>query len=158
MDSWKTLLAVLLLVLQGCVTAAPNNDKVAHAPESLEAARQLWQEKGVANYTVTAQMSCYCSPDLVQPIRLEVRQGDVVAATGLEQPLQNLTSGGKQRLTVEGLFRFIEQAAAKENHQLEVSYDPEFGFPASVNYGGHPRIADDERKFRLTNFVPGLSR
>lgn len=154
----KAITMVGLLFLAGCgsnaVSGADDNEASAKPPANLEEARQLWRESGVGSYTVTAQMTCYCPQELVQPIRLEVEQGTVVSSKGLELPLDNLTEEGAQRLTVEGLFRFIEEAERKEVETLEVSYDSNYGFPTFINYDGHAMIADDERQYRLSDFKP----
>ncbi|TGN40438.1 DUF6174 domain-containing protein [Marinobacter confluentis] len=152
-----TILSVLLF-LGGCgsnaVSGAGESDVSAKPPANLQEARQLWRESGVVNYSVTAQMTCYCPQELVQPIRLIVEQGTVVSSKGLEQPLKNLTEDGAQRLTVDGLFLFIEKAVGKNVETLEVSYDRNYGYPMFINYDGHAMIADDERQYRLTDFEP----
>ena len=163
MAFWSFLVAATLALLAGCGAAASsaggnNADAAAAPPESLKDARQLWLQQGFERYSVTAQMTCYCPVDLVQPIRLEVEGGTVVSSQGVDQPLENLTGKGAQRLTVEGLFQFIEEAEDRKAHKLDVSYDRQYGFPTRIDYDGHPMIADDERKYRLTDFNPGVAR
>lgn len=81
--------------------------------------------------------------------------GKIVKVEGLEQPLQNRNLLDDQRLTVAGFFRFIEQSAAKNPHQLEVEYDPRYGFPRRILYDGHEMIADDEFQYELSDFRAG---
>ena len=156
------VMLVITLLLAGCGSA--NSDAGGEGtmaippPGNLEDARKLWGEQGIEQYSVTAQMTCYCPEDLVQPIRLEVKGGTVVSSKGVNQPLENLTSKDAQRLTVEGLFQFIAEAESRDAHKLEVSYDRQYGFPTLINYDGHPMIADDERQYRLTKFDAGAVR
>jgi hypothetical protein len=154
----KAITVAALLFLAGCgsnaVSGTDANETSARPPANLDEARQLWRESGVVDYEVTAQMTCYCPQDLVQPIRLAVEGGKVVSSEGLEQPLENLTREGAQRLTVEGLFRFVAEAERREAQTLEVTYDPRYGFPTFINYDGHEMIADDERQYRLSDFEP----
>lgn len=152
--------AAITLLLAGCGATDVSNAGEARTapPETLEEARQRWQESQIVNYVVTAQMSCYCPQELVQPIRLEVEEGAVVSSEGLKQPLENFAPEDAQRLTVEGLFQFIEEASSREAETLEVAYDVDYGFPRSINYDGHKMIADDERQYRLSDFKPGSDR
>ncbi|WP_150910724.1 DUF6174 domain-containing protein [Marinobacter halotolerans] len=151
------VLAVTVAVLVGCGSSAPRADgQVADVkpPENLDDARQLWRQSGVAHYVVTAQQTCFCPRELVQPIRLEVENGRVVAMEGLNQPLNHLSQADARRMTVEGLFEFIQKAVDRQAHKLDVSYDSEFGFPTHIDYDGHPMMADDELQFRLSDFDP----
>lgn len=157
----RLALASAMVLLVGCGSAASSGGSKSPSvtpPDNLEDARKLWQQRGVGTYAITAQMTCYCPPDLVQPIRLEVEAGTLVSWKGLDRPLENLTSNDAQRLTVEGLFEFIDKAQRREAHKLEVSYDRQYGFPKRIDYDGHPMIADDERQYRLTDFDPGVTR
>ncbi|MDI9244491.1 DUF6174 domain-containing protein [Marinobacter sp. CHS3-4] len=158
----RTLVALAFSsLLVGCgstVSNAGSEPDRTTLPESLEEARQLWKKRDIENYAVTAQMTCYCPQDLLQPIRLEIKGGKVVATEGLQRPLENLTREDAERMTVDGLFRFVEDAQRRDAHLLDVSYDDEYGFPTLINYDGHKMIADDERQYRLSDFEPGALR
>lgn len=150
-----TFAITLFLVGCGSTDVSDAGEARTAPPETLEEARQKWHELNIENYAVTAQMTCFCPQELVQPIRLEVQGGNVVSSEGLKQPLESLAPADAQRLTVDGLFQFVEDAKRREAHTLEVSYDSAYGFPAVINYDGHPMIADDERQYRLSDFTPG---
>ena len=115
----------------------------------------MWNEKGASTYQVTVTQTCFCPPDLRQPLRVSVADGAVVDVAGLEQPMKHRENLDASRLTVDGLFRFIQQSAEREPHQLEVEYDARFGFPRFIDYDGHEMIADDEFQYRLTDFSAG---
>ena len=154
-------LAAGALLMMGCSSAASTNghtEAEPASPQTLEDARALWQEQGVEDYSVTVQMTCYCPPDVVQPLQMQVRDEKVVSADGSQQPLENLNEDDLRRMTIESLFRFIEDALDREAHVLEVSYDAHYGFPVRIKYDGHEMIADDERQYRLTDFKPGGTR
>lgn len=145
----------VLLLLAGCsataadATADRSPDK---APESLQQAQALWEIKGVTNYQITVTQSCFCAPDLRQPLRVSVSDGEVIAVEGLQQPLTQRDQLDNSRLTVPGLFGFIEQSAERDPHRLEVEFDARFGFPRRIDYDGHKMIADDEFQYELTDF------
>lgn len=149
-------LAVLLLV--GCSATASDEaaDKSSgEAPESLQQAQALWNAKGPSTYQVTVTQTCYCPPDLRQPLRVSVSGGEVVEVKGLEQPVKQRDLLDNSRLTVAGLFRFIETSSARDPHRLKVEYDASFGFPHHIDYDGHKMIADDEFQYELTDFRAG---
>ncbi len=149
------------LVLAGCgVTAsdATADKSSAKAPETVQEARALWNAEGPSTYQITVTQTCYCPPELRQPLRVTVSDGEVVEVEGLEQPLQQRGQLDSSRLTVTGLFGFIERSAKRDPHKLEVEYDTRFGFPRRIDYDGHEMIADDEFQYQLTDFSAGAER
>jgi hypothetical protein len=146
------------MLLTGCSATAPDAaaDKTSgEAPETLQQAQALWNAAGASTYQVTVTQTCFCPPDLRQPLRVSVEGGAVVDVGGLEQPVKHSNNLDASRLTVDGLFRFIEQSAERDPHKLEVEYDTRFGFPRRIDYDGHEMIADDEFQYELTDFSVG---
>ncbi|MFT7338195.1 MAG: hypothetical protein ACI92B_001525 [Marinobacter maritimus] len=150
--------AVLLgLVLAGCGTVV-SGASAKNTLETLDQAQALWSDKGVVNYQVTVQQTCFCPADLRQPMRVTVDDGKLVDVRGLEQPIQDESRLDASRLTIAGLFAFIEQSEQREVHKLNVDYDPRFGFPRRIDYDGHEMIADDEYQYELSDFQAGAGR
>lgn len=146
------------LLLAGCGATASNataDNPSGKAPENLQQAQALWNTEGSSTYQVTVTQTCFCPPDLRQPMRVSVSDGEVIEVEGLEQPLQQRDQLDTSRLTVTGLFGFIEQSAKRDPHKLEVEYDARFGFPRRIDYDGHEMIADDEFQYELTDFRAG---
>ncbi|HIO31435.1 DUF6174 domain-containing protein [Marinobacter salarius] len=151
-------LILIGFALAGCgtsVSQAGADNAPVPAPQTLEHAEAVWDSHATERYQVTVQQTCFCPEDMRQPIRVTVSAGEVVTAEGLEQPLQNRNLLDNQRLTVAGLFLFIEQSAAKDPHRLEVVYDARYGFPRRIDYDGHEMIADDEFQYELSDFRAG---
>lgn len=151
----RLLLTALALWLAGCGARVPDataDTPQDSPPETLEQAQALWAAKAVLGYQVTVTQTCFCPPDLRQPLRVSVVAGEVVQVEGLVQPLQQPDQLDTQRLTVAGLFQFIAQSAKRDPHKLEVDYDAHFGFPRRIDYDGHPMIADDELRYELMDF------
>ncbi|WP_152438975.1 MULTISPECIES: DUF6174 domain-containing protein [unclassified Marinobacter] len=140
---------VLSLLLTGCAGAGKDTD--VGPASTIEEARALWQSQGVKGYEVTIEQTCFCPPDLLQPMRVTVREGKVIDIEGLEQPLNHPDILDERRLTIEGLLDLIEQARGSAD-KLVVEYDPHYGFPASLEVDYSPFIADDEFSYRLTDF------
>ncbi|MBL3555497.1 MULTISPECIES: DUF6174 domain-containing protein [Marinobacter] len=151
---------LLVLLLTGCSATASDASAERFsdmAPETLPQAQALWNAKAPSAYQVTVTQTCFCPPELRQPLRVSVVDGDVVEVKGLEQPLKQRDQLDNYRLTIAGVFRFIETSAARKPHKLEVEYDPSFGFPRRIKYDGHEMIADDEIQYTLTDFSAGDS-
>lgn len=149
---------LLMMMLAGCSATA--SDAVADnssrkAPENLSQAQALWEASNISTYQVTVTQTCFCPPDLRQPLKVSVADGEIVDLEGLEQSVNHSEKLDTSRLTVDGLFRFIEQSAEREPHKLEVEYDARFGFPRRIDYDGHEMIADDEFQYELTDFRTG---
>ncbi|WP_298449030.1 DUF6174 domain-containing protein [uncultured Marinobacter sp.] len=149
---------LMALLLSGCGTAASDasTGKSENTPETLAQAQALWSDKGIVDYQITVQQSCFCPADLRQPVRVTVADGKLVDVTGLEQSIQDPGQLDVERLTVPGLFRFIERAEQGEVHRLTVDYDPRYGFPVYIDYDGHQMIADDEYQYELSDFQRGV--
>jgi hypothetical protein len=140
---------ILSLLLAGC--AGAGKDKDMSPVSTVEEARALWQSQGVKGYEVTIEQTCFCPPDLLQPMRVTVREGKVIDIEGLEQPLNHPDILDERRLTIEGLLDLIEQARGNAD-KLVVEYNAQYGFPASLEVDYSPFIADDEFSYRLTDF------
>ncbi|WP_404364753.1 DUF6174 domain-containing protein [Marinobacter sp.] len=140
---------MLSLSVGGC--SASNGDG---APLDLEEARAVWENRSIDDYGMTFQQICFCPPGLRQPLDVQVVDGQVKNVTGLEQPVEYPELLDAGRLTIEGLFRFIENTKLRDRGKLRVEYNQEYGFPALIEYEGDPRIADDQLQYRITDFQP----
>ncbi|WP_417513190.1 DUF6174 domain-containing protein [Marinobacter sp.] len=147
-------------VLAGCGTVVPDAaaENAGNEIETRDQAQALWRGKGIVNYQVTVQQTCFCPADLSQPMRVTVVGGKLVDVKGLEQPIQDESQLDASRLTIAGLFEFIEQSEQRKVHKLNVDYDPHYGFPRRIDYDGHEMIADDEYQYELSDFQAGSSR
>lgn len=142
-----SILIALGLLLTACAGQSKDAEPVTDYPEAMA----LWQSKAVAGYEVTIEQTCFCPPDLLQPMRVTVRQGKVIDIEGLEQPLNHPEVLDERRLTIEGLLGLIAESGETVS-KLVVQYDQHYGFPTRLEIDGSPFIADDEFSYRLTDF------
>jgi hypothetical protein len=112
----------------------------------LAAARQRWNGQNLQSYSFTLQRSCFCVN--VQPLRVTVI-GDAVVS--VVDPATNKPVDLRSGETIDGLFRFIENAIATKAAVLEVRYDAVAGFPTHINFDGSFRVADDELTYTASN-------
>ena len=119
--------------------------------DELAAARERWQGMGINSYSMTIQRSSFhqlAAWPNSRPLRLTVRVGH---ATG---NLPRVDSNWLQSLTVDGFFDYVASQAAQHPDCLVVSFDPMFGFPASIRIDPEISGTDDELEFSVTEFGP----
>ncbi|TPW16663.1 MAG: hypothetical protein FD129_674 [bacterium] len=129
---WKFALALLLVLpLFSC---ADDEDADARL-QQLRRNQRLWYSRAIVDYQIVQQRFCFCDPRSLDPIQVEIRDGEVVRAAAVEGGVPVPSSHG---MTVEDLFGRIEQAIENDYEYLETTYDPGFGFPMeiSMNPGG----------------------
>ena len=106
---------------------------------------------GINSYSMTIQRSSFrqlAAWPNSRPLRLTVRDGH---ATG---SLPRVDSNWLQSLTVDGFFDYVASQAAQHPDCLVVSFDPMFGFPASIRIDPEISGTDDELEFSVTEFGP----
>lgn len=125
------------------------------AADELAAARGLWLEADLTRYSFTFQRFCFCPPEIIAPVLIEVRNGrvDSVSRPGAEShlPPPSITD----YLTVEGLFGLVQGAIERDSDVIEVDYHPEFGYPVSALFDYEQGASDDELKFEVSGLTEG---
>lgn len=143
------LVLVVSLLAAGCAGAGKDNTPVL----DFQQAQAVWQAHGIDSYEVTLWQTCFCPPDLLQPMRVTVREGTVIDVEGLEQPINHPDILDPRRLTIDGLLGVIDKARHSAE-TLVAEYDQRYGFPVRLEVDGSPFIADDEFSYRLSDFQP----
>lgn len=125
------------------------------APEqdALDAARERWAQASPASYVYVVQRSCFCLTDFVRPIRVEVREGEVVSATYADSG-EPVTNPDVPTPTVPDLFTVIQEAIDAEAHSIAATYDAELGYPVDVSIDYLELAIDEELAFSVREFEP----
>ncbi|MGB1256469.1 MAG: PKD domain-containing protein [Thiolinea sp.] len=99
------------------------------------------------------QQHCNCESAITQPMKLTERYQRMYDA-------EYSDNGGyidydirQSLLTIARRFGQLQEAYEKGAHKIEVSYDPQYGFPASVLIDYNEFIADDEVSYTITDLV-----
>jgi hypothetical protein len=124
------------------------------AADELAAARGLWLEADLRNYSFTLRQLCFCPPEITEPVLIEVRNGEIEAVSrpGSHSPLD--PPSVDDWVAVEGLFDLVQSAIDRDGDVIEVEYHPEFGYPMSAFLDYEQGPSDEELKFE----VSGLTR
>ena len=111
------------------------------AAREFRQAREKWLNRGIRDYRMTVNRSCFCA----SPFRakITVREGKPVRIS--DRPWYGPR-------TVPGMFRIIAQAIKRKAAVLDVRYDRRFGFPTRAWIDYMAMAADDEIGYRITKF------
>ena len=143
----KKLFLLLTLALSACSSLLGND-----ALDDLKDRQQKWTSLGITSYTFDYARSCFCGGPF-GPVRIVVRNGQIVSATELQptQPAQPLPPNWAK--TIDQLFAELIRTA-EDAHELRLTFDTQFHFPAEVSADPIKNAIDDEFSLRLTNFQP----
>jgi hypothetical protein len=154
------LTAVLLVLPLLAATASCGRDLTGPqqaALRELDAARARWAEQELTDYDYDYRLLCFCPPELLQPVRVQVRDGAVTAVHNKadDQPRAPLSNWS----TIPGLFDKIQDYIERPGSVVKVDYDSATGIPTSASIDPIPNAVDDEIGFSAEGLaaVPATS-
>lgn len=123
-------------LMGGCSSDKPSGP--GDARHELAAHRGLWAAAGLKDYELRLARSCFCSPELTNPLDVRVSGGNVVEVwrDPGHQPLDTWYG-----MTVDDLFGRIADALDETGATLEVRYNGNFGYPEEISIA-RPGVAD----------------
>ena len=119
----------------------------------LDQARQRWIDSGIVNYRYTLQRSAFAPQSFTDPVRVEVRGGQVVSQTYVNTGQAIIPMNTNWWTTIDGLFDILQNAYDGDADSIQVTYDPQLGFPtfASIDYVFG--LADEEVGWTASNLT-----
>lgn len=135
-------LILLALALPSC------DDEDGAAAEFAEA-RSRWAVRGPASYDLVLERLCFCGPEGRGPVRIEVRDREVVSRAYVEtgEPVREELEPFFP--DVDGLFDLLADAFRSDPHSIEIEYDPVLGFPTRSFVDFEENVADEEQGHRV---------
>ncbi len=142
---------VIAIALSACLLASCS----PQARSELAAARSRWQAAGISHYRFNLGVGCFCPYTQKMPLNIEVMDGRVVS---MQFKDGSPVSASEQKIfeeyqTIEALFDFTEGAIGKAD-EIQVAYDPTYGFPVRVNIDYIKQAVDDELMLSVSDFQP----
>jgi hypothetical protein len=125
-------------------TTEPSDD--VRAAELVDR-RERWHNGQPAAYRFTVQAVCFCVDTFTRPRTITVENGQVVA----EDPPPGAGADPERVLTVDDLFDRAE-VAIEEADAVEIDYDNDFDFPATIAIDDMTDAIDDEITYAVTGF------
>lgn len=142
------LRAVALAVLT--ITATACESSTGPDESGLDRNRAKWEALGILDYGFEFQLNCFCGGLGIEPIFIEVREGEatnvVVLATG-----ESLDPGDQPVPTIDDLFLQMEEALSRDPHMFRAQYHPAMGYPMEVFIDFEKNAIDEEWGFTVRN-------
>jgi hypothetical protein len=130
--------------------------------QALNENRQKWNETGFALYDFQLERSAFTTPEFLRPIVTTVSKSDSGTVSGISsrfaddgQPVPNDYPFANQ--SIGSIFNIIEDAINNGAHDVNVTYDEQFGYPTSVSIDYDERIADEELFLNISQFHGALA-
>ncbi len=144
------------LSLQLAVLAVACSDPVSGQQRELDLNRGLWNDESITEYTYTLQITCFCPPEITQPVVVRVSQDSILsvvsAANG--EPVAGALIGNFY--TVNDLFDVVQDAIDGGAHQLSLTYDPDLHYPISIVIDYDEQAVDEELALTAGQLKPGV--
>jgi hypothetical protein len=147
--SAMTMSLVLIGVL--AVQSSPAVDPAA----ALAQAEARWQKAKPVVYEFSVLVECFCGPDMAReplPFRVTTTRPYERTSTPLQRLRPNWERLYARYNTVELIFDAIRRAIGVGRDRIDVTYDPEFGFPIKANLDPLLMVADEETYVTVTDF------
>jgi hypothetical protein len=117
--------------------------------DELESYRDQWRQADIRHYRMEFRASCFCGSEFTELVTVEVLQDTVrsvtVVSTGL--PVEHMPLDAWP--TVAELFAAVEKAIVDDAHELQVTYDPDLGYPTFVFIDRDEMIIDEEVGYQV---------
>lgn len=158
----------LLCLLTGCVQSSATgvqapptkeplerSSAVVAAQAGFETARSLWQSRNLHTYSYSIVRQCYCTTDYTRPMRVDIRNGKVVAAIYTDDRSRVGATVVHHLRSIDAWFDRIEQGYEKTYYRMEVRYHPSLGYPQTLLLDKRERVADDEERVTISHVTAG---
>ena len=120
--------------------------------------KSKWQSANITSYNFDLNVGCFCVFRSLMPVKVEVRNGEVVSMTDVNGDAISLTDPNSEFIlkyaTMDRLFSELESDSVQKADKLTVSYDSTYGFPKEVAIDFIQQAADDELYLSASGFEP----
>lgn len=141
---------VLVALLAACGSSTGPSPLV-----DLEHARSRWESRSFADYTFETRRDCFCAPELTGPARITVVNDSITSVIDITADSVIPYPAAGNWYTVEDLFVVIDSAVHHPaTSSIDVAYDPDLGYPTTLEISPRPEIADAGVRYTITLLVP----
>ena len=156
--SWF-MIAGLIIVIAAIFLIGCNNQGVGPIPQDLVTSEKLWKDQGLKNYDFKLERQAFAPEDWRGPVNIQVRNGVAVSVTYVSSGAAVTEGKFDNADTIEKLFTILKNAYAgkgdfeQKAYSIEVTYNPQMGYPATFFIDVSQMIADEEQGYTVNNFV-----
>jgi hypothetical protein len=112
--------------------------------ETLNQNREKWNSFQIKAYSYSYRRTCECLPDKTREVVITVSDGEITEikySNSSEEVDENPQGFYK---TISELYNLIEDAINENSHQISVTYDDQYGYPADIFIDYDNAVADEE--------------
>jgi hypothetical protein len=121
----------------------------------LVVAQQKWAARGFGDYAFVTRQSCFCSPEALLQVEVEVRGNIIVSVTDILADTLIRAELNSAWYTVEDLFDRIRGAGSSSQvADVVVAFDPVLGYPASISTRFDRSVLDAGSTIEITALRP----
>jgi uncharacterized protein DUF6174 len=145
---------LISIVLLGCsCDYSSKKDPLDGERRKLSENRSLWNQQNIEDYQFNFHQSCFCGPDITREKTIVV-SGNTISEAFYIDTSEYLTEEELDRLmTIDERYEYIENKIDETPDQLEVIYNPEYGYPEEIHIDHYREAIDDEVSFYISELM-----
>lgn len=140
------LAALVVAFLPAC--GGSQSDREA-LEEEIQINRAVWQAQRPDRYRMVLRHQCFCGPEALGPVEMEVENGVVVRRVYTEDGSPVEAPFAEAFPTVSGLFDLLAEAVETGADQISVTWDPVTGVPEQLFIDYQVNVADEEEGYQI---------
>lgn len=146
----RTLLGAMAVAMLVSVSACGGDDADSNvSDQTIDDQEDIWERQDIDDYTFTYEER-KSGPDL--RVTVKVRD-DNVRDVDYDSSSDAPSTPGATPLTIKGLFDLVRRAK-EEAQELNVQFDPTYGYPSFIAVDWMPGGLNDETDIEVTRFTP----
>ena len=148
-----SVVGLVLILVAGSGCSVFTDSEPDQLQKDLNQNREAWESLGLQNYQLIQRKTCFCGPPANRFTRLEIRDGELVAATDVETGEPVPEDRRIEFRSVGTLFDLIQDAIDRNAASLIVGYHRELGYPTEVFIDYQANVADEELGYEITQLT-----
>ena len=165
----KILFTLLMLFLLFLVTKWTSKSVIASISQTatseafvndLKNNRAKWENKKIAHYRMVLNLPYSSGQYTRLPLTIEVKDGYPVLINDVNGKTVQSTDedfageffSGSEEFTIEGLFSIAEKTFLDNPPEITVTYDPEYGYPATIYVNPYKEPCCQEYSYDILSF------
>ena len=115
-------------------------------------AESRWERSSIRAYTFTIAWSCFCLPEYVAEVDVEVQDGQVLNLSFVDPKFAGQEVPNPERFrTIDGLLAVVQGAIDSDAASIRADFHEQLGYPVEVFIDYEAMMADEEQGFSVSN-------
>lgn len=114
-------------------------------------AQSRWERSSLRAYTYTMQTDCFCPPEYVAAVDVQVVGANVTSVTFVDPKFTGDVPEQQRFGTINDLLEIVQDGHDRNAYSIRAEYDAQMGFPVEVFIDYEAMMADEEHGFRVSN-------